>query len=443
TSGSVTTPVPVLAATTASSTSGPCPRRTLACRLATIIANGAAGGVGDNPQNPLSMAWLDSVNREREQRGKRPGWRSAVSSRSGGVFRVPWDLVYHIHQRPDCLKGSKGVLCGMETCLSSESPPAQSEVRLSTGPSRTQPEEPAPTVPVELTQSSQSTQSSRSSFYSVSSGALPGTRDRSGRALLTVCTWNSVWSNPDCDRPELLRLLLYYTSALRKEVRALGLTVLVDARRAAPVPALFSALRSLQENTPGSIHAVLLLVNKDSSLRLDKPAAPQVEVLSSLKSVQKHVELQQLPAEFGGSLSFSQSSWISFRSRVEQLTNQCEDVINLLQKTINILQSTPLPAAAEDAELLLSRYKAVMRSILEDGRLVRLQQEGGASLSRLRREESGISMTEEYRVEVETVSSLYDQVDELLHRLVTLSNSRTQELNFILDFRNLEQGFTE
>uniref|UniRef100_A0A8P4GGS4 Pleckstrin homology domain containing, family G (with RhoGef domain) member 4 n=1 Tax=Dicentrarchus labrax TaxID=13489 RepID=A0A8P4GGS4_DICLA len=257
--------------------------------------------------------------------------------------------------------------------------------------------------------------------------------DRSGRALLTVCTGNVMWSNPDCDSATLLRLLLYYTSTLRKEARASGLTVLVDARSAAPVPALFSALRSLQ-NTALSIHSVLLLVNKDSSVRLDKPAVTQVEVLSSLKSLQKHVELRQLPAEFGGSLSFSQSSWLCFRSVMEQLTNQCENVINLLQKTINILQSTPLPAA------LLSRYKAVMRSILEDSRLVQLQQEGGASLSRLRREE-GVS--EDQRAAVETVASLYEEVDELLHRLVTLSNSRTQELHFILDFRSLEQGFTE
>ncbi|XP_067433436.1 puratrophin-1 isoform X5 [Thunnus thynnus] len=317
---------------------------------------------------------------------------------------------------------------------------------LFTGPSPAEPEQPAdrsaaPTVPVQLTQSSQS------SFNSVllRSGVLclPGTRDRGGRALLTVCTTNAVWSNPDCDSAELLRLLLYYTSTLRKDVRAQGLTVLVDARRAAPVPALFSALEALQDNIPGSIHTVLLLVNKDSSLRLDKPAATQVEVLSSLKSVQKHVELRQLPAEFGGSFSFSQSSWLCFRSRLEQLTNQCEDVINLLQKTINILQSTPLPAAAEEAELLLSRYQAVMRSILEDSRLVQLQQEGGASLSRLRREESSISVTEDYRAAVETVSSLYEQVDELLHRLVTLSNARTQELQFIAEFRNLEQGFTE
>ncbi|KAM7015933.1 puratrophin-1 isoform 2-T3 [Tautogolabrus adspersus] len=339
----------------------------------------------------------------------------------------------------------------------SELPPAQPHLSQSAAPSTTEPAPPppaphqeqsaVPTVPVRFTQSSKSSQSKWSSFYSVllNSAALclPGTRDRSGRALLTVCTSNTVWSNPDCDSAELLRLLLYYTSTLRKDVAALGLTVLVDARRAAPAPALFSSLRSLQENIPGSIHSVLLLVNKDSSLRPDKPAALQVEVLSSLKSVQKHVELRQLPAEFGGSFSFSQSSWLCFRSRVEQLTNQCEDVINLLQKTINILQSTPLPAAAQDAELLLSRYKAVMRSILEDSRLVQLQQEGGALLSRLRREESSLSETEDYRAAVETVSTLYDEVDELLHRLVTLSNSRTQELNFILEFNRLEQGFTE
>ncbi|XP_028258012.1 uncharacterized protein LOC114433569 [Parambassis ranga] len=298
----------------------------------------------------------------------------------------------------------------------------------------------APAVQVRLPRSSQC------GFYSVllRSGAvsLPGTTDRSRRPLLTVSTWNSVWSHPDCDSAELLRLLLYYISTLRKETRALGLTVLVDACRAAPAPALLSTLRSLQTDTPGSIHSVLILANKDSSLHVDRTAATQVELLSSLKALQKHVELHQLPTEFGGSFSFSQNSWLSFRTRVEQLTNQCEDVISLLQKTINILQSAALPAAAKDAELQLGRYRAVMHSILEDSRLVQLQQEGGASLSRLRRED-GCEVTEEHRAAVETVSSLYDQVDELLHRLVTLSNSRTQELHFIVDFKSLEQGFSQ
>uniref|UniRef100_A0A3Q1F765 Uncharacterized protein n=1 Tax=Acanthochromis polyacanthus TaxID=80966 RepID=A0A3Q1F765_9TELE len=100
-------------------------------------------------------------------------------------------------------------------------------------------------------------------------------------------------------------------------------------------------------------------------------------------------------------------------------------------------------SVSQDAELLLSRYRSVMCSILEDGRLVQLQQEGGASLLRLRREEGGVGATEEQRAAVEAVTSLYDQVDELLHHLVTLSNSRTQEITFIRDFRSLEQRFSQ
>ncbi|XP_047219590.1 rho guanine nucleotide exchange factor 40 isoform X3 [Girardinichthys multiradiatus] len=310
---------------------------------------------------------------------------------------------------------------------------------ISAGSSPEEPENP-------LVAPAQSSQSSQSRFHVMllRSGAvcLPGTRDRAGRALLTISTSNPVWLNPDCDRVELLRLLLYYISTLRMEARAKGLTVLVDVRRAAPGSAIFPAFQTLQEDMPGSIHTVLILANKDSSLRLDKAAPAQVEVLSSLKSLQRHMELQQLPEEFGGSFSFSQSSWISFRSRVEQLTKQCTNVIDLLQETISTLQGTPLPAAAEDAELLLSKYRAVMCSTLEDIRLVQLQQEGGASLAWLRREEvSGVS--EEQRAAVESVSSLYDQVDELLHRLVTLSNSKMQELSFIVEFRSLEQGFSQ
>ncbi|XP_025764079.1 uncharacterized protein plekhg4 isoform X2 [Oreochromis niloticus] len=343
-------------------------------------------------------------------------------------------------ERWSCEEAAGASECHTEG-LCSELRPAQSEVALAAGSNPTEQPAAVPRVVQPVTQSSQSR------LYSMllRSGAvcLPGTRDKGERALLTVSTTSPVWSHLDCDSAELPCLLLYYTSTLRKEVLASGLTVLVDARGAAPSPALYSALRSLQENTPGSIHGVLILANKDSSLRVDKPAATQVEVLSSLKSVQKHVELRQLPVEFGGSFSFSQSSWVSFRLRLEQLTRQCEDVISLLQKSINALQSTPLPNTAEDAELLLSRYRSVMCSILADSRLVQLQQEGGASLSWLRREESSVGVAVDQRAAVESVSALYEQVDELLHRLVMLSNSKTQELNFIVDFRNLEQGFSE
>ncbi|XP_070411152.1 uncharacterized protein plekhg4 isoform X3 [Nothobranchius furzeri] len=312
------------------------------------------------------------------------------------------------------------------------STPVLSDASVSTGPSPEESEKIVapptfPSKPSQFSKPSHCLQAPQSSFYSQLL--------RSGAVCLPV------WWNPNCDSTMLLRLLLYYTSTIRAEVRALGLTVLADARSAAPSSDLFSALESLQEATPGSVHSVLILANKDSSLHLDKPASTQVEVLCSLKTLRKHVDLQQLPTEFGGLFTFRQSSWITFTLRLQLLSRQCCDVINLLQKAVSTLQNTSLPAAAQDAELLLSRYKAVMNSVLGDVRLVQLQQEGGASLSWLRREEGGVS--EEQRTELEEVSTLYNQVDELLHRLVTLSNARTQELNFILDFRNLEKGFNQ
>lgn len=51
----------------------------------------------------------------------------------------------------------------------------------------------------------------------------------------------------------------------------------------------------------------------------------------------------------------------------------------------------------QEAQVLLYKYKELMRSVLEDGRLARLQLEGGAALSRLRKEDTSVSLTEDYR----------------------------------------------
>lgn len=222
---------------------------------------------------------------------------------------------------------------------------------------------------------------------------------------------------------------------------AAGLTVLVDGRQAPPPSSVFHALGSLQERVPASLHTVLLR-SHDALLHLDEAAVPeQVEVLHSLKSLHRLVEPQRLPVEFGGSLRFSQRSWIIFRMRVERLTAQCEDVIQLLQKTIHLLEAAPAPPTAEEAQQLLSRYNTLMCEALGDGRLVSLQQDGGALLSQLRREETCAS--EDGRATLEKTSSLYERVDELLHRLVTLSNGKTQQIKFILEFWSLQPGFLQ
>ncbi|XP_072527116.1 pleckstrin homology domain-containing family G member 4B isoform X2 [Salminus brasiliensis] len=279
----------------------------------------------------------------------------------------------------------------------------------------------------------------------LSSGVLclPGARDKSGHALVTVTMRNTAWLNPNCNSGELVRIMVYFYTILRKEMRALGLTVLVDARRCSPVPALFKAFNILQEAMPGCIHTVLLLADRDLALRLEKHSSIQVELLTSLKSLHKHIDVSQLPAEFDGTFPYSHTSWICFRTRVEQLTSHCEDAVSLLQSTISSLESTVLPPTAEEAQALLCKYKELMRNVLEDSRLVRLQLEGGAALSRLRKEETSVSLTEDYRDAIEGVGSLYNQVDELVHRLVMLSNKCTQELEFVMEFNSLEEGFKE
>ncbi|KAM7011124.1 uncharacterized protein RBU47_007221 [Passerculus sandwichensis] len=75
---------------------------------------------------------------------------------------------------------------------------------------------------------------------------LPGTRDKSGRAVAIITARSTAWLNPHCNTTELVRLLLYLHSIPRPECQALGLTVLVDARRCSPVPALFKAFSALQ-----------------------------------------------------------------------------------------------------------------------------------------------------------------------------------------------------
>ncbi|XP_026123332.1 uncharacterized protein plekhg4 isoform X2 [Carassius auratus] len=314
---------------------------------------------------------------------------------------------------------------------------------------KTQNENPS-AAPSPLPRISQKTQPVQSEAHDInpdvlSSGVLclPGTRDKSGHALVTVTMRNTVWLNPNCNSGELVRIMVYFFSTLRKEVSALGLTVLVDARRCSPVPALFKSFNILQEAMPGCIHTVLLLADRDLALRVEKTTSVQVELLTSLKSLYKHVDIAQLPTEFEGTFPYSHSSWICFRMRLELLTSHCEDAMNLLQNTISKLESTVLPPTAEEAQILLCKYRELMRTVLEDSRLVRLQLEGGAALSRLRKEETSVSLTEDYRDAIESAGCLYNQVDELVHRLVMLSNKCTQELEFIMEFKTLEEGFRE
>ncbi|KFU86916.1 Uncharacterized protein KIAA1755, partial [Chaetura pelagica] len=141
---------------------------------------------------------------------------------------------------------------------------------------------------------------------------LPGSLDRLGRALLQVSTGGSTWGTTWCSAAELARLILYLCSLPRREAKDDGLTVLVDARKQPPAPVLFSALRSVQSISPGCIHTVLLLAEKELVTQREKLPGLQVETLASLKALGRYVDSSQLPPELDGTFPYCHGEWVQF-----------------------------------------------------------------------------------------------------------------------------------
>uniref|UniRef100_A0A672TX96 KIAA1755 n=1 Tax=Strigops habroptila TaxID=2489341 RepID=A0A672TX96_STRHB len=124
-----------------------------------------------------------------------------------------------------------------------------------------------------------------------------GSSDRQGRALLRVTTGGSAWGAAWCSATELARLILYLCSIARQDMKDVGLTIVVDARKQPPAPVLFSALRSVQ---------VLRAPHRS-------PAPyPQVESLPSLKALGRFVDSSQLTPELDGAFPYSHGEWVQF-----------------------------------------------------------------------------------------------------------------------------------
>ncbi|XP_066484085.1 pleckstrin homology domain-containing family G member 4B [Tiliqua scincoides] len=267
---------------------------------------------------------------------------------------------------------------------------------------------------------------------------LCGNRDRGGRAVVQVCMKNSTWLTEHSRVNELTQLLIYFYNIPRKDVCALGLLILVDVRKSQNIPALFKSLAALQSTIPHSIHSVLILTDKESTFRPDKEVAFQCEVLTSLKALHRFIDSTQLTAEFDGTFPYNHNDWICFRRKLEPFITNCKEALVFLQYSVCSLSSAQTPTSAQEVNDLMSKHKRMMKLVLEDELLVTLRLEGGTVLARLRKEE--FCNTEDYRDSMETVTRLYNQVDEEVHRLVLLSNKCLQQLEHLLAKRKFEEG---
>ncbi|XP_075294451.1 uncharacterized protein KIAA1755 homolog [Opisthocomus hoazin] len=272
---------------------------------------------------------------------------------------------------------------------------------------------------------------------------LPGSSDRLGRALLQVRTGGSAWGAAWCSAAELARLILYLCSLPRREAEHGGLTVVVDARKQPPAPVLFSALRSVQSVSPGCIHTVLLLAEKELVTHRERLPGLQVETLASLKALGRFVDSSQLTEELDGAFPYCHSEWVEFFQRLHPFTAGLRRASELLQSCIRELRSADALAGTQDAAVCIGRHQELMRRVLSDAQLVCVQREAGAVLARLRREAARLRASADVRSSMESAEGLYSQLEGELHDLVSQSNRCLQRLEFLRKVRELEAELGE
>uniref|UniRef100_A0A4W4HNC1 DH domain-containing protein n=1 Tax=Electrophorus electricus TaxID=8005 RepID=A0A4W4HNC1_ELEEL len=258
---------------------------------------------------------------------------------------------------------------------------------------------------------------------------LPGSRDRVGRAVLEVHGGHTGWARPTLCPLELCRLLLYLHSVPRRAVRDLGLTIVIDSRKSPPPSVLYKALLMVQEQTLHAVHSILLLVDKDQSPRPERKPGLQVDIITSLKALHKTIEGHQLSSELGGTFPYNHTDWLQFQQKLSLFELDLQGAACYWRE-----HGTGRKGRPSHCE-----QKSLMREVLEDGRMVTLQREGGAMLARMRKEEFRFAQSEDYRDSMEAVTCLYNQVEEGVHTLVIRSNQSLQRLDHVLILRETEE----
>ncbi|XP_037107684.1 uncharacterized protein LOC119123025 isoform X1 [Syngnathus acus] len=271
---------------------------------------------------------------------------------------------------------------------------------------------------------------------------LPGSRDKTGRAVAEVHC-DKEWTSSPLSAQNLCELLLYLHSIPRKDVQELGMTLVVDARKKAPPPQLYKALLMAQEQALHAVHSVVMLVDKDTCPRPEKQPGLQMDLVTSMKALYKTVDASQLTSELGGTFTYSHKDWLQFHQRLVSFISDLHEADSFLQRAITKVNEVNVMDTAQEVRECIQEQRDSMKNVLEDARLVTLQREGGAVLARMRREEFRFPQSEDYRDALESVTHLYNQVEEKLHMLVMRSNESLQQLEYLFVLRDMDAKIKE
>ncbi|XP_055079171.1 uncharacterized protein LOC117373860 [Periophthalmus magnuspinnatus] len=267
--------------------------------------------------------------------------------------------------------------------------------------------------------------------------ALTGGRDKSGRGIVELYGDHPGWRGAVTSQ-ELFKVLLYFYSITRREIREVGLTVIFDARKSSPQPQLYKALMSLEELCPRSVHSLLLLIDKDNKQRPERCPGIQTEILT-MKNLLKLVEGGQLSLLLNGTLPPGRCDWSALQQKLFPFVCDLHEALDLLLRAISKLQEPKRTDSVQSVQQCMVDQQTLMRDVLEDSRLVSLQREGGAMLARLRKEsELRYPQCDELSDAVDSVGSLYNQLEEQVHVLVQRSNLSLDHLQYLLQLRDMQ-----
>ncbi|XP_036985255.2 rho guanine nucleotide exchange factor 40 isoform X2 [Artibeus jamaicensis] len=254
---------------------------------------------------------------------------------------------------------------------------------------------------------------------------LTGGVDQGGRALLTI-TPPCPPEDPPPSRDMLSTALHYLHSLLRPDLQVLGLSVLLDLRKAPPLPpALIPVLSQLQDSGDSPIiQRLFLLSHNDSPPELHGFQGAELLSENDLKRVAKPEELQW---DLGGHRESSPSHWVEVHQEVARLCRLCRGVLGSVRQAISELEAVAEPEGEEAVGM-----PGPLQKVLADPWLTELQKDGGAILMRLR-------STHSSKLEGPGPATLYQEVDEAIHQLVRLSNLHVQQQEQRQRLRRLQQ----
>ncbi|XP_034550824.1 uncharacterized protein LOC117820972 [Notolabrus celidotus] len=273
--------------------------------------------------------------------------------------------------------------------------------------------------------------------------SLTGGRDRTGRTIVELYGDHQGWRSAITSM-ELYTMLHYFHSITRREIREAGMTLIFDARKTNPQPQLYKALMTLQEQTFQAVNSFVLLFDKDNSPRPEQCPGIQTEMVTSMKALLKLVEVSQLSFRLDGTLSHSTCDWMELHQKLFPFVSDLHEASNLLLRAISKLEEPHRTDCVQTVQQCMMDQRTLMQDVLEDSRLVSLQREGGAMLARLRKESDlKYPNCEDLSDAVDSVTSLYNLVEEQAHVLVQRSNLSLEHLKYLLQVREMEGHFLQ